>query len=396
MSDESTPPRPDGIDADADGARRSRDRGVASPSRRSVLALAGAGAATSLAGCLGSAGPTQGLVFGKEMPEITYRGRFKRVGLAPAVNDAGVELGSWEEQGLDVQYKTASGSKAAAKSVASGKDAFGNGGLAAVLQLIEDGAPLVVIGQILDPMGGIVSLEETGITSWTDLEGKVVGLYPFGSTGPAARAAMRTEGVDLEKVTFQNVQPGSALKLLLDGKIDAMIKYFPQMKVRLEYEGKQANVLKTSDPLDHLGVTLYTRRALVENNPERVDRFVKGWLNAFQIWATKVDQVVELYEPLAAGEFNTELERRTIPLLYSAQVPPKDVGTRYGKGWTPADQTRNTIEVFTDAGMLDGSVSPEEVYTNEFIERNRDLAIETAEKLYATLEQNYDVGPNYV
>ena len=329
------------------------------------------------------------------MTSISYRGRFPRVGLAPAVNDAGIVLGTWEEQRLDVEYVTASGAQAAAKSVASGKDQFGNGGMAAVLQLIEKGAPLVVIGQIADPMGGIVSLQKTGITEWSDLEGKVVGQFPFGSTGPAAKVAMRREGVDLSKVTFQNIQPGSGQKLLLSGKLDAVIRYFPQIVERLEYEGKQANVLKTVDTLDHLGVALYTRREFVENDPEMVDRFVKGWLNAFQIWATDVDQVIELYKPLAVGEFNEDLERQTLPGLYASHVPPKELGLEYGKGWTPKAQLQNTIDVFESTGLLNGDVSPEDVYTNQFIEQNQDLAIETAKQLYGALEQ-YEEGPNYV
>lgn len=376
--------------------------------------MAGAGVATSLAGCLGTVGPTgqeagtpdggdattrndaETTTTGEDLPKVTYRGRFDRVGLAPAVNDAGIAMGAWREQGLDVEYVTASGAQAAAKSVAAGNEDFGNGGIPAVLQLIEKGAPLVVVGQIADPMSGIVSLEETGITSWADLEGKVVGKFPFGSTGPAAEAAMRKEGVDISKVTFQNVQPGAALKLLLDGKLDAMIKYFPQMQARLKHQGEASNVLKTSDVLGHLDVCLYTRTDVVESDPDRVDRFVKGWLNAFQLWATRLDEVIDIYEPLAVGKFDEELERETVGPLYASHVPPKDVGLTYGKGWTPEDRLRTTIDVFTSAGLLDGSVSPSDVYTNQFIERNHDLAVETARTIYDTLEANYDVGPNYV
>lgn len=403
-----------------DGSRARRTGGLAArpdhrfdrTSRRAVLALTGTTLATSLAGCLGGGqGTEQEPVPGtavdtttptdattpepEPMTSISYRGRFPRVGLAPAVNDAGIVLGTWEEQRLDVEYVTASGAQAAAKSVASGKDQFGNGGMAAVLQLIEKGAPLVVIGQIADPMAGIVSLQKTDITEWTDLEGKVVGQFPFGSTAPAAKVAMRREGVDVSKVTFQNIQPGSGQKLLLSGKLDAVVRYFPQMVERLEYEGTQANVLKTGASLDHLGVALYTRREFVEEQPDMVDRFVKGWLNAFQLWATDVDEVIDLYKPLAVGEFNEELERETLPGLYASHVPPKEMGKKYGKGWTPKDQLQNTLDVFESTDMLEGTLSPEDVYTNQFIEQNQELAIETAKTLYDALER-YDVGPNYV
>lgn len=392
---------------DSDDERSTRGR-----SRRAILGMAGAGVVTAVAGCLGSANTigndtTTDTTTSRDTTTddasttttanqpVTYRGRFKRVGLAPAVNDAGIAMGAWADQGLDVEYVTASGAQAAAKSVASGKERFGNGGIAAVMQLIESGAPLVVIGQIAGPMGGIVSLADTGIESWSDLEGKVVGMFPFGSTGPAAKAAMRTAGVDLSRVTFQNVQPGAGLKLLLNGNVDAMIKYFPQMKERLEYEGRSANVLKTEDQLGHLGVTLYTRRDVVADEPDLVDRFVKGWLHAIQLWATRTEEVLDLYAPLAAGDFNVELERRTLGALYASHAPSKDIGLAHGKGWTPPKKLQRTIDVFTEAGLIEGAVTPADVYTNRFIDQNQELAIETAKTLYETLE-NYDVGPNYV
>lgn len=380
-----------------------------SRSRRAFLAAAGVGLTGALAGCTGgstageSATTTEGTTTEDDeetttevdRPDITYRGRFDRVGLAPAVNDAGVALGTWEEEGLDVSYETASGGQAAAKSVASGKDEFGNADVAAVLQLMEQDAPLTIIGNIAGPIDGVVSLEETGITSWTDLEGTVVGMYPFGSTGPAAKAAMRRKGVDLDAVEFRNIQPGSGQKLLLDGSIDAVIRYFPQMVTRLADQDVATNVLRTQDVLGHLGIMLYAHDDVIENHPDRVNAFVRGWLKAFQLWATDVDRVIELYKPLAVGEFDEELERKTLPALYASQAPSRDVGEEYGKGWISTEDMQRTIDAFADTKLLDGDLDPDEVFTMQFIEQNQDLAIETAEALYGALE-DYEVGPDYL
>lgn len=361
-------------------------------SRRAFLAAAGAGITASLAGCsaLGLGSTSRG-----DLPEVTYQGRFKRIGLAPAVNDAGIELGAWEEEGLDVSYETASGGQQAASSVASGEAKFGNADIAAVLQLVEEDAPLTIIGNIAGPMDGVVSLEGTPLDDWTDLEGLTVGKFPFGPTGAAAKAAMRREGVDLDTITFQNIQPGNGQRLLLDGSLDAVIRYFPQIKTRLEAQGKSVNVLKTSDVLGHLGVVLYAHDDVIENNPDQANAFVRGWLKAFQLWATDIDRVIELYKPLAVGEFDEELERKTLPALYSSQAPPRDIGEEYGKGWIRAEDVQNTIDAFAETQLLDGDVTVDEAYTNRFIEQNRDLAVETAQALYGALE-NYDVGPDYL
>ncbi|MFW6003643.1 MAG: ABC transporter substrate-binding protein [Halanaeroarchaeum sp.] len=380
-----------------------------SRSRRAFLAAAGVGLTGALAGCIGESAPgdptstDDSTTTGDEptttaeadRPDITYRGRFDRVGLAPAVNDAGVEMGTWREEGLDVSYETASGGQAAAKSVASGEDEFGNADVAAVLQLMEQDAPLTIIANIAGPMDGVVSLTETDITEWGDLEGTVVGMYPFGSTGPAAKAAMREEDVDVDAVEFRNIQPGNGQKLLLDGSIDAVIRYFPQMVTRLDAQDVETNVLQTQDVLGHLGIMLYAHDDVVENHPDRVDSFVRGWLEAFQIWATDVDSVIEVYEPLAVGEFDEELERQTLPSLYASQAPSREVGEEYGKGWIAAEDMQRTIDAFAKTELLSGDLDAESTYTMQFIEENRDLAVETAEALYGALE-DYEVGPDYL
>jgi len=371
-------------------ARSGTEHRSATTSRRGFLVGAGATTLATLAGCIGNIGGDDG-----STQQVTYRHRYKRTGIGTGLNDAGVELGTWEEEGLDVSFETSSGSKAAAQSVASGNDMFGNAGISTVLGLNQEGADLVVIGQLLDPMGGVVTTGEQGITTWSDLEGKTVGKYPYGSTGPEAKAAMQKEGVDVSAITFQNVQPGNGEQLLFNGNIDAMIKFVPLSKARLLDEGYSPNVLITSHVLDHLGISLYTRREVVEEQPETVESFVRGWLKAYQIFANQIDEVFEIYTPLAVEGFDEEIQREALPEYYAAQVPDPSIGTEYGKGWTDSEKLDRTIETFSDAGLIDGGVDAEAMYTNEFIDDNRELAVETATEIYDRLE-DFEIGPNYI
>lgn len=363
--------------------------GTLPTSRRAFLATGAAASVASLVGCLG------GSSVDEEMPSITFRHRYKRTGIGSGKYDAAIEMGIWEEEGLDVSFKTSSGSQAAAKSVANGKDMFGNGGASAPLGLGDQEQELVIIGQLYEPMGGVQTTGEHGITSWKDLEGKTVGQYPFGSTGPTAKAAMRKKGVDLSKVNFQNIQPGSANKLLLEGEVHATIGWFVNDLAWLRDRGYSPNVLITGHVLNHLGVVLFTRKEVAENKPETVNKFVRGWLKAHQVFANKIDEVFEIYKPKAVEGFDEKIQRESLGNYYAASTPPKAIGKKYGKGWVSPSKMRNTITVFEEAGLLDGSVSAEKAYTNEFIDDNRDLAVETANELYDRLE-DYDVGPNYI
>lgn len=371
-------------------SRRDRDSTEPTPSRRQLLAAGGAVAAGGLSGCLGVIGGTD-----DEMAEITYRHRYKRAGIGTGMNDAAVALGAWEDQGLDVSFETSSGSYAAAKSVAAGKDMFGNGGVAAPLGLRQQGEDLVILGQLYSPMGGVVSTGEHGIETWGDLEGKTIGTFPYGSSGPTAKAAMRRKGVDLSTITFQEIQPGSGYKFLTEGTIDAQVQWVTTVIPRLESNGYDPNVLVTGQVLDHLGVTLYTRRAVVDEQPDLVERFVRGWLEAYQIFADRVDKLLEIYKPKAIEGFDEDIAMASYPTYLAGAAPVESIGRQYGKGWIPPVKADETATIFEEAGLLDGAVSIDDAYTNEFVDRNRDYAVETAEALYDRLE-DFDVGPDYL
>jgi NitT/TauT family transport system substrate-binding protein len=390
----------DGRDsAGADGSGEQRR----SVSRRGLLAAGGASAVAALAGCLGGssgdggstpAGTATGTATETESVEsVSYRNRYKRVGIGTGMNDAAIATGLWEEEGLDVSFKPSSGSTAAAKAVASGKDTFGNGEAVAPLSLMEKAESLVVVGQLYDPLEGIVTTGEHGITTWTDLEGKTVGQSPQG--GNITKVALRRKGVDLSKIDFQNVQSGSGTQLLISGQIDASMKWFVLEEPRLKSRGYSPTVLPSAPVLNHLGVTLFTRQEVVDNQPELVNDFVRGWLKAHKLFATNVDKVFEVYEPKASEYFNPELNREALPTFHAAQAPPKSIGQEHGKGWIPSSKVERTIDVLEDADMLDGSLSTEAAYTNEFIERNEDLAVETANAIYDRLSE-FDIGPDYV
>lgn len=381
--------RSDGTD---DAATRGR-RPVAG-SRRRFLQLSGLAAAGALAGCLTGGGTNQAGTL-EDGASASFRLHWARRSNIYA-NFTAAEKWTWPQRGLDVSIDTANGSQAAAKSVAGGNDMFGSGGYGAVLQLVENGAPLTVLGTFTGPWGGVVSLKDAGITAWTDLPGTTVGKFPFGSTGPVAKAAMREAGVDPSTVEFQNVQPESGISLLMQGKLDAIVRYVPQTKARLHLNGLEVNALKSGDVLNHLGLAVYAHDDVVAERPAVADAFVGGWLGGMKMLAEQYETVMAAQkEVVDASAWKPKLNEQMRGAVYASQAPPEDVGTNHGCGWVSADRLETTIDVFHDAGLLDSRPSTGDVYTNEFVERNRDLAVETAQALYSRLEE-FDVGPDYI
>ncbi|MFB6132583.1 MAG: ABC transporter substrate-binding protein [Halanaeroarchaeum sp.] len=249
------------------------------------------------------------------------------------------------------------------------------------------------------PFGGVVYLEETGISTWKDLEGKTIGQYPWGSTGPVAKAAMRKKGVDLSTISFQNVQPGSARKLQLKGELDAMIRYVPQELAWMDLHGYAADAFSSVEVLNHMGVGMIVRDDFLDKNPDHVSNLVAGWLDGIKMWANQTEKVTQKHKRMVKSEssvkWNGEYYERLQGPIFAAYTPEKSLGTSKGKGWIELERMKTTLEVFSDAGLLDSKLDAESIFTNRFIEEHRDLAVGTAESLYTKLE-SYDVGPNYL
>lgn len=364
--------------------------------RRGFLLAGGVGLLSSMAGCIGATtNQPQDETTSEPTQETDFRLHWERSENIYA-NVTAAEEWTWPDHGVDVTVKTSNGGQAAAKSVSSGKEMFGTGGYGAVLQLIDSGAPLTVIANFTGPWGGIISMEDEGISTWADLEGKTVGQFPFGSTPIVAKAAMRKEGVTLEDVEFQNVQPGSGMTALMDGSIDAIIRYVPQTKARLELKGHSVNVLKSVDVLDHLGLALYAHDDVLSNDPDLVSKVVGGFIDGVKFWAENHDQVIEAHKELIGEEnWRPELNERMLGPVLAAQAPPKEIGEEYGMGWVSADRLQKTIDIFSEAEAIDEPIEPEEAFTNQFVEAHQSLAIDTANALYDRLAE-FDVGPDYI
>lgn len=354
-------------------------------SRRQVLGGVGAATLASLGGCAG--------VLGGGTKEVSYRHRYKLAGLSPAANVAGVELGTWESEGLEVRFKESSGSQATVQAVSGGKEDFGNASTAAILQGIEEGAPLTAFGHVIEPMSGVVSLEETGITSWKDLEGKTVGNFPWSIASQLTLEAMERQGADPDAVDLVKVQPGSHNKLLMQGEIDANISYWPQSKTRIENEGYEVNTLRLDSVLNYLGVSLFTRNEIIENQPETVNSFVRGWLKAQRKFVTDLEAVIDAYRD-EVTDINWELERKTLGYLYASRVPTKQIGNSHGFGWIPPEKIQNSKDVLESIGKITGELDLENAYTNQFIKENEGLAKDVADIYYDELQTNWEIGPD--
>jgi NitT/TauT family transport system substrate-binding protein len=135
---------------------------------------------------------------------------------------AAVDLGFYEDEGLDVTILEGAVEIVPQQVVASGGAQFGLAWVPKVLESNEQGVNLVNIAQVFQRSGTLeVSFVDTGIESVEDFRGMRIGTWGFGNEHElfAAMRAMDIDPNNPEDVTV--VQQPFDMSLLLNGELDA-------------------------------------------------------------------------------------------------------------------------------------------------------------------------------
>lgn len=158
-----------------------------------------------------------------------------------------------------------------------GDNEFGTASADEVLRANDKGGDFVIIGLInYNSPACFISQQDKNIKTPKDLEGKTVGILPFGSTGLIYKIMLKKNNVDQSKIKEITVYPD--LKVFLSGKShDVQPAFIYDETVSLDIENVKYNVLepKNLGVLFH-GPCYFTTRTTIEINPELVQAFINS------------------------------------------------------------------------------------------------------------------------
>ena len=276
----------------------------------------------------------------------------------------------WPDEGVYGEVEDGKGSADVVMAVGSGSSQMGYGQIAAIMAGIQKGMPIqtVLIGTQNDT-SALFALKERGFKSLKDFEGKTVGIFPFGYTGPLVKGMLKKNGVDLSKVKFTNVSVGNEVPLLAAGKLDAFCGMVSAQDVQLLAMGHELTVFPIKEhgiPIPSDGIIINTNWAK-QVGRETVLKYIRGIARGFILAKTDVKTMIEdmiKYRPDQRLAYDVRMAENYTRWHYKYK---SEIIEKHGFGWIDKNVMEFTQDVLIEVGILKEKTDVEKYYTMEYI-----------------------------
>ncbi len=275
-----------------------------------------------------------------------------------------VEQGYYEDAGIDLEIIEPTSTADTLKLIDSGKANFGIAdGIDVATQIVDGRGAKGIMALTQRPLGGLITLEESGYTSPADLEGATVGVTGVPSDDAILATTLADAGADpesVEKVTigFNGVQN------LENGKVDAFTGFIPADGVQIEVDGFPT----TSFPLDenggpqYPGLVVFSTEEGISSDPELMQGFVSATIDGYN----------EVIEDPQLGLDALLAENPAIPEDFAQAsleaYEPLFQGDADAYGGFDTANLEDLSTFMVDQGLATEPIAPDRYATNEFVE----------------------------
>jgi NitT/TauT family transport system substrate-binding protein/putative hydroxymethylpyrimidine transport system substrate-binding protein len=228
---------------------------------------------------------------------------------------------------------------------------------------ISEGRSAKAIGAVVQvPLGGLITLEEKGITDPKQLEGKTIGVTGVPSDNAIYQTIMKDAGGDPEKAKVVTIG-FNGVQNLETGKVDAFTGFWTADGVQVQEDGYPTTIFRLDENggPTYPGLVFFSTEEKIASDPDLMRAFmdatVRGYQETIADPAASVDdmlaEVPTLERPLTEAVVDTYVP------LFQADAPA------YGVLQTDDLEALSTFLV--DNGLIKEAIPPERYGTNEFL-----------------------------
>lgn len=273
--------------------------------------------------------------------QLKWKHQFQFAGFYAAIHQ-----GYYRDAGLEVQLKELTPNISPVDPLIAGRIEFAVADTGALIYR-SNGVPLVALANIFQQSPSILmALESSGIRSLEDVRGKRI-MLSGGYLNAELMAMLSTAGIHNDDLKLIGINPD--ISILLQGETDTYNGY----TTNEPYFLKQQNIpfitfMPRDYGIDFYGDTLITTEAIIEKDPQMVDKFVQATLQGWEYAVKHPEQVVDLI----LTHYNTQQKSRdhllfeayeSIKMILPNLVP---IGYMHEKRW------QHIQEVFIQQGHI--------------------------------------------
>jgi putative hydroxymethylpyrimidine transport system substrate-binding protein len=213
----------------------------------------------------------------------------------------GLADGTYKANNLNLKVQTPTSTSDTLRLLATDRADIGIVSLLDFLTSYQQQPITTFMALVQRPLGSLLALEKSGITSPKDLEGGTVGVTGVPSDLAAVNSMVADAGGDPTKV--KTVTIGfNAVQNLIGGKVDAAVGFWNAEGVQLQAQ-EPTKIIK----LDEFGAPAYpellafTRNDTVTGNPALLCAFVKATVEGYAQATANPDQALDNLTKQAEG-----------------------------------------------------------------------------------------------
>jgi len=274
-----------------------------------------------------------------------------------------MDKGFYRQEGLDVIINDYDPNVSVRDVIVSGQVEFGIDGAIEVLSGRGEGQEIkaVFVDYRISPTG-FASLSSSNINHPQDWVGKRIGFLPD-STGTIFKTILSRYDIQEEQMTFADYSYDFGM--LTDGIVDVIPVYIFDEPYALEQKGYEINTLLACDyGVNFYGDTLFTSTALIEENPELVQRFVNATLKGWQYALQNQNEAIEIIlkyddEGYHDREYEQYILSRESPLVHTGED---------SIGWMKAEIWQEMYTIMNDSDLIQQPFDVSDSYTMQFLQ----------------------------
>lgn len=233
------------------------------------------------------------------------------------IGETGVSRGTFKNHGLDVTLRKLTGGRDNIEALLGGNAQFAETSTAQFLAAASNDLPVVAIA--VHSYGFFTKLlaskEYADLETLHDFKGKRLGIQVGTGAHAVFLMALEREGLSSSDFVISNIRVPDMPTAMAAGAFDAAFAWDPSAQ-RITELGLGVEVIGSRE-FEKMADVIYpfilmTTRKQIEDNPEMVQKFVKGFLDAKLIVNEERDATVDLYRSTLPEDISKATSDETI------------------------------------------------------------------------------------